>query len=368
MCSAINTSSTWEHGRALRLAGQAAEAAKFLRRAVAAEPNDNRLHDELGMALSELGRYEEAIGAFLAAYQLKPDSDEACNKIGSSFAARGMFEPAVVWFCRARQLNPAGSDYLYPYGRALVSTNSLEQAAEVFKEWLKKEPENPIAQHLAGAALGASEMKKASAEYVVALFDSCAAKFDENLGRLNYRGPELVLDALQRTSETPAQGWRIVDVGCGTGLVGAVLRPLANRLIGVDLSAGMLELARSRSVYDELIRADITDYLKRHEGSFDVLTAADVLTYVGDLNDFFHAAASSLKPGGLVVALLEALDGEGTYRLNLSGRFSHSLHYLRHVMESTGFTVDSVRQDSMRNESGRAVQTLIAIGRRGSAS
>ncbi|HEY3393361.1 MAG TPA: methyltransferase domain-containing protein [Lacipirellulaceae bacterium] len=365
MCSAISTSSTWQHGRALRLAGQAAEAAKFLRRAVAAEPNDNRLHDELGMALSELGRYEEAIGAFLAAYQLNPDSDEACSKIGSSFAARGMFEPAVQWFCRARQLNPAGSDYLYPYGRALVSTNSLELAAEVFKDWLKKEPENPIARHLAAAALGTRGMKQASAEYVVGLFDSCAEKFDENLGRLNYRGPELVLDALRQTSETPAQGWRIVDVGCGTGLVGAVLRPLANRLIGVDLSPGMLALAQSRSIYDELVQADITEYLKGHEYSFDVLAAADVLTYVGDLDDFFHAAASSLRLGGLVVALLEALDGDGTYRLNLSGRFSHSSRYLRHAMESAGFRVDGIRQDSMRNESGRAVKTLVATGRRG---
>jgi predicted TPR repeat methyltransferase len=350
------------------LAGKAAEAAKFLRRAVADEPNDDRLHDELGMALSELGRYEEAIGAFLAVHELKPRSDEACNKIGSSFAARGLFEPAIVWFNRALQLNPACSDYLYPYGRALVFTNALEQAAEIFTRWLKKDPDNPIAQHLAGAALRSSDVKKASPEYVVALFDSCATKFEENLSRLHYRGPELVLDALRQAAQPPVHGWEIVDVGCGTGLVGAALRPLASRLIGVDLSAGMLELARNRSVYDELVQADITDYLERQECRFDVLTAADVLTYAGSLEDFFRAAAAALKVNGLAIVLLEALEGEGTYRLNLSGRFSHSPNYLRRVLEDAGFTVVRMGDDSMRDESGRAVPTLVAVGRKNAAT
>jgi predicted TPR repeat methyltransferase len=345
------------------MAGQAAEAAKFLRRAVAAEPNDDRLHDELGMALSELSRYEEAIGSFLTAFGLKPDSDEVCNKIASSFAARGLFEPAVLWFQRARELNPAGCKYLYPYGRALVSTNSSERAAEVFREWLRAEPDNPIAQHLAGAALGLPGVKRASPDYVVALFDACASKFDEALARLKYSGPALVLDALRRSTELPLQGWHIVDAGCGTGLVGAELRPLAQRLVGVDLSARMLEVARNRSIYDQLVQADITDYLQQHERSFDVLTAADVLTYLGDLEEFFHAAAGVLKPGGLAVVLVEALKGESTYQLNLTGRFSHSVRYLQNTMESAGFAVAGIREDSMRDEAGRAVPTLVAVGR-----
>jgi predicted TPR repeat methyltransferase len=125
----------------------------------------------------------------------------------------------------------------------------------------------------------------------------------------------------------------------------------------------MLELARNRTIYDELVQADITDYLQKQERSFDVLAAADVLTYMGDLEEFFQAAAAALKSGGLAVILLEVLEGEGTYQLNLTGRFSHSARYLQGAMESAGFMVASIREDSMRDESGRAVPTLVAVGR-----
>jgi predicted TPR repeat methyltransferase len=362
MCATIPPSSTWQRGQELRLAGHAAEAARVLRQAQVAESNDARLHDELGMALSELGRHEEAIGSFLTVLTLKPDSDEACNKIGSAFAARGLFEPAIVWFQRARHMNPAGTKYLYPYGRALVLKNSIAEAAAVFNQWTKAEPNNPIARHLASAALGAGEIKKAPPEYVTALFDSCAARFDEALGKLNYRGPEIVLNSLRQFARLPANGLQIVDVGCGTGLVGPHLRPLACRLVGVDLSTGMLELAQSRGAYDELIKADISDYLRDHPSGFDVLTAADVLTYVGALEEFLQAAAAALRPGGIAVLLLEALDGEGPYRLNPSGRFSHSPKYVRDTLQNAGFYVASIREDSMRDEAGLPVATLIAVG------
>jgi predicted TPR repeat methyltransferase len=363
MCTGTVSTTFWERGQALRLAGKAAEALSVLRGGLAAESHDYRLHDELGMALSELGRYEEAIGSFLAVLNLKPDSDEACNKIGSAFAARGLYLPAVTWFHRARQMNPEGTEYLYPYGRALVMRNSIEEAAAVFEKWTKAEPENPIARHLASAALG-RKVTKASPDYVVTLFNSCAARFDETLARLHYRGPELVLAALQQTAQTPEDGWRIVDAGCGTGLVGAQLRLMAHRLVGVDLSPGMLDLARSRGVYDDLVNADIIEYLRDHPCDFEVLTAADVLTYLGDLEDFFQAAAVALGPAGIVVVLVEDLKAETSYRVNPTGRFCHSRQYLSNSMNGAGFRVDSMREDSMRDEGGMPVPTLVAVGRK----
>jgi predicted TPR repeat methyltransferase len=354
----------WERGQALRLAGKAAEALGVLRTGLPSESHDYRLHDELGMALSELGRHEEAIGSFLTVISLKPDCDEACNKIGSAFAARGLYLPAVTWFHRARQLNPEGTEYLYPYGHALVMRNSIEEAAAVFEKWTKAEPDNPIAQHLASAALGRQEIKKASPDYVKTLFNSCAARFDDTLARLHYRGPEIVLGALQQTAQPPASGWRIIDAGCGTGLVGAQLRPIAQRLVGVDLSPGMLDMAHGRSVYDELVNEEIIEFLRNHPRDFDVLTAADVLTYLGDLGEFFQAAAAALEPEGIVVVLVEALNGKSNYRLNPTGRFCHSRQYLSDSMRGAGFRVEFIREDSMRHEGGAPTPTLVAVGRK----
>jgi predicted TPR repeat methyltransferase len=364
MCTAAASTSVWERGQALRLAGRAAEALAVLRAGVPADSKDYRLHDELGMALSDLGRYEEAIGSFLTVLSLKPDSDEACNKIGSAFAARGLYEPAVTYFHRARDINPDGTEYLFPYGHALVMKNSIAEAAAIFDKWTKAEPDNPIARYLSSAALGRKELTKASPEYIVALFNNCAARFDESLARLHYRGPDLVLSALHETAQSPDHGWRIIDAGCGTGLVGPQLRPIASWLVGVDLSPGMIDLARGRGVYDELVNADIIEYLRDHPSRFDVLTAADVLTYVGDLAQFFQAAARALQLDGIIVALLEALNGEASYRVNPTGRFCHSRQYLSDSMNGAGFRVENIREDSMRHEAGVPVPTLVAVGRK----
>ncbi len=363
----VAAATIFERGQSLRLAGRTAEAVRILRRGLAEKPDDYRLHDELGTALCELKRYEEAIGSFMAALRFKPDFDEACNKIGRSFASRGMLEPAVLWFERARQLNPATSQCLHSFGTALVLLGRLEQAAEVFEQWTHAEPDNPIARHLANAALGSQATTKASAEYVRTLFDGCAARFDGNLSQLQYRGPQLIAGALQQAAEVPAEGWNIVDVGCGTGLVGVHLRPIARRLTGVDLSPGMLNLARQRGIYDELIEADMIEYLRNHSQGIDVLSAADVLTYVGDLSEFFHSAAQALQVGGLIAVAVEALQREGTYRLNPTGRFSHNSHYLRNVMETSGLTVIDLREDVMRCEASRPVPTLVAAGSKNSA-
>jgi predicted TPR repeat methyltransferase len=357
-------SRAWELGRSLRLSGNAVEALKALRQGLATESADYHLHDEMGMALVDLDRPEEAIGCFLAALNAKPDSDEACNKIGLAFSSRGLLEPAAHWFSRAREMNPAGTRYLYSYGCVLILLGNRQKAAEVFDQWTTAEPENPIAHHLVSAAVGSQSVTRAHPDYVRVLFDDFAKCFDKQLAKLRYRGPELVAEALRGVAEAPATGWDVLDAGCGTGLSGVALKPLARRLIGVDLSAGMLELARERAIYDELINSDIVVYLGARLQEFDVMLAADVLTYIGDLSEFFCEAASALRPGGLVAIATEALKAGGNYRLNPSGRFSHGQHYLKDVMERSGFAIQHMNEETMRYEAKRPVPTWIVVGRK----
>jgi predicted TPR repeat methyltransferase len=146
-------------------------------------------------------------------------------------------------------------------------------------------------------------------------------------------------------------------------LVGLQLKPLARRMVGVDLSPRMLQIARRRNIYDELIESDIVDFLRTTDESFDVIAAADVLTYLGDIRDFFTLSARVLRPGGLVVVVVETHDGADTYRLNHTGRFSHSREYLQQTLRTAGFSVDLLRQDVMRQEENLPVPTLVAVGK-----
>ncbi len=352
----------WERGRSLRLSGRPVEALNVLRQSLPTQSKDYRLHDELGMALVQLNRQEEAIGSFLSALDLKPDFDEACNKIGSAFASRGLVEPAAIWFSRARQMNPTETRYLYPYGRVLLLLHQRQQAAEIFEQWRNAEPDNPIARHMSSAALGSESITKAPTDYICALFDKFALYFDQLLTNLNYCGPELVRDALRQVAETPVTGWDILDAGCGTGLVGLALKSQTRRLVGVDLSAGMLDMARQRNLYAELVQADIVEYLRNQSQRFDVVTAVDVLSYMGELNDFFSCAAGAVRPGGLVAITLEAHKTGDNYRLNPHGRFTHSRNYLQHAMEGSGFAVEYLAEDVMRHEANDPVPTWVAVG------
>jgi predicted TPR repeat methyltransferase len=353
--------SAWELGRLLRLEERPAEAVNLLQ-PLASKSRDYRLHDELGASLVALNRPEEAIGSFMTALRLQPDFDEACGKIGSAFASRGLFEPAAYWFCRGRQMNPTSTKFLFPYGRVLVSLGNTSQAAAIFHELLEAEPENAIARHLATAALGTQTLTKATAEYVRALFEEFAGYFDETLARLKYCGPELIDRALRQVAGSPAGNWNILDAGCGTGLSGIVLKPYARRLVGVDLSPSMLRIARQRSIYDDLMQADVIDHLRGQKQEFDLIVASDVLTYFGELNEFFAAAAVALRPSGMVAVAVEALTTGNNYRLNPTGRFSHSDQYLQEVMESAGFAIALIFEDAMRFEADKPVATWVAVG------
>ena len=98
------------------------------------------------------------------------------------------------------------------------------------------------------ARLGAMEGTPAmTATYVRRLFDQHAPDFEASLmRRLDYRGPAILLDALKAATGKPLEFGSVLDLGCGTGLAGVAIRPFCDRLVGMDLSSGMLEVARGQ--------------------------------------------------------------------------------------------------------------------------
>jgi predicted TPR repeat methyltransferase len=225
-----------------------------------------------------------------------------------------------------------------------------------YRDWLDKEPDNPYVQHHLAASLGELP-ERASDAYVEHVFDKFAADFDTQLATLKYCAPELVADALRAALPAPSAQYDIADLGCGTGLCGPLLKPWARSLVGCDLSAGMLARAAPRQVYDELLKAELVQFLVERPGAFDVLVSADTLIYFGELEPVFAAAQAALRPGGVLVFTLEALPDESPtgYRLTESGRFAHSVAGLRARLAAAGLGVQAVMPVSARHEAGKPV-------------
>jgi predicted TPR repeat methyltransferase len=166
---------------------------------------------------------------------------------------------------------------------------------------------------------------------------------------------------LKESDLEPSKRLDVLDAGCGTGLCGPLVAPYARRLVGVDLSEGMLGHAKEKHVYDALIKTELTEFLRDSPEAFDLIVSADTLVYCGDLEDVLAAAAGALRPNGLLVFTLEhAIAGKAdiNYRLELHGRYSHSRAFVQQTLAALRLQPVIV-QAELRMESGTPVAGLV---------
>ena len=159
------------------------------------------------------------------------------------------------------------------------------------------------------------------AALVAELFDGLAERFEKHLvGRLQYRVPHRVADIV--LGRHPQRRLDLLDLGCGTGLLGLCLGRLDGDLVGVDLSARMLDQAVPLGLYAELRQGDALAELRDTPvARYACIAACDVFIYVGDLSDLIPAAFRALRPGGMLIfSCEETRADEGALRLRASGR------------------------------------------------
>jgi predicted TPR repeat methyltransferase len=206
---------------------------------------------------------------------------------------------------------------------------------------------------------------RASDEYIQALFDSSAAGFDTNLEQLGYRAPEMVAAAFARcTIGRPLLA--VLDGGCGTGLCGPLVRAHCSSLAGVDLAQKMIDRARERAVYDELIAAELCAFMRSRPNAFDAVICADTLVYFGPLEEPLRAAHETLRPSGLLIFTLETLDADddADHRLELHGRYAHSEPYVRRALNDAGFELETLTRETLRQERLQDVIGYLVTARR----
>lgn len=352
-------------GNIHRECGRPAEAEACYRRALACAPAHADALCNLAMVLEAQERFPEAFAAYGDFLEAAPDNARAWHLMGLFLQRHAQsvehVEQSVECFRHAFARDNTMLRALQSEGVSLYVLKRHEEARQVYRDWLARDPNNPAARHMLAACGGTATPARADSAYVRASFDGFAASFDRQLlENLEYRAPQVLADALAAVLPPPATGLDILDAGCGTGLSAPLLRAHANRLVGVDLSTGMMEHARRRGGYDELVEAELTDYLQRHPRAFDVVLSADTLVYFGDLAPVFAAAHAALRPGGWLAFSLEAFDGEG-FNLSFSGRFQHSRAYVEHSLRAAGFDEVRVSADSLRKEIGQPVASWVVM-------
>ena len=342
--------------------GEAGAGIDFLRRSVASAPANPHAWLNLGNALMAGGAIDEARSAFQAACERAPQMSEAWFNLGVCHRRLKNPTEALSCFRSAVEHGPGYAAAYEAMATLLYRAGRNAEAAEAYREWLKYEPDNSIARHMLAATSGEGVPARAGDEYVAEMFDKFAETFDENLQELGYKAPELVAGVLGARVEK--EKLDILDAGCGTGLCGPLLRRCARQLIGVDLSAGMIDKARPRGVYDELVVQELVGFMASRPGAFDAIVSADTLVYFGPLGEALAAAHASLRDRGVLVFTVERLDGDAPYRLEPHGRYAHSAAYVREAMSTAGFQDLKLTEEALRRERGAEVNGYVVVGRR----
>jgi predicted TPR repeat methyltransferase len=284
-------------------------------------------------------------------------------------AQRGDFVSAADILQQTVALAPHFATAWFALGAIRDQMGDRDGAIAAFARARDADAEDYHGARLHLARLGAGAATPAMSEtYVRRLFDQHAPDFDEALReRLAYRGPELLLSAVQnacRTLSRPMRFGTMLDLGCGTGLAGAAFRPYVDWLVGVDLSAGMVEKARAKGLYDRLGVEDIARFLAAEsDAACHLIVAADVFVYVADLEPVIVAAARVLASGSLLAFTVEAHAGTGV-RLGATLRYAHSAATVRSALAAAGLQVLDLSDASTRTEKGAPVAGLMVVALR----
>ena len=354
--------------------GHTDQARTYCRRAVSryealasrgqlSNPDDDLV--KLGTAYFGLADYDKAASSFRTVIERKPNHAMAHLRLGMALNHLDRKDEASLCFRRAVDLRPADPQARAALGMALRSMGEPVAAADALKAALERGFEDPSIEHFLSALTGDTTATPPK-RYVESLFDDYADRFDAHLIKgLGYRSPWDLREALDRCAGPGPHRWKIVDLGCGTGLCGPLFRPLAAELLGVDLSPRMLEKARARAVYDELIQGDLVQSLSTCPGDVDLALAADVLIYLGDLAPLMSAVTAALRAGGGRFAFTTEIATEGDFVLEPSGRYSHADSYIEALAASRGLVVEHIEKGIARQESGKPVPTSLHVLRLG---
>lgn len=356
-------------GNIYKRAGMADEAIDSYSAALGISPNHADTWNNFGVLLRGVERMEEAETALRNAVTINKKHAEAWHNLGLLYLLTGHLEAAGDAFEACLDLGTKKWGDPVWHARVLCAIGRHDRALEQMEKHLERNPDDPVARHQIAAIKG-EVVERASDGYVKKHFDSFAESFDEVLGRLGYCAPERVAAVVDRLMVGLEPIGDVVDLGCGTGLCGPLIRRHCKVLTGMDLSEGMLRKAANLKqedgsrVYDHLVEAELVTFLNEApRDCFGMATCVDTLCYFGPLEEMMAELKPALRPGGIMVATVERCedpDGPG-YKIDQSGRYSHTKAYLEQTARKAGLNFVSSEDAILRKELGKDVHGYVFV-------
>ncbi|HLY04418.1 MAG TPA: methyltransferase domain-containing protein [Rhizomicrobium sp.] len=334
--------------------GRAADAATLLERCMAANRGGLLLRLTLQRAFAAKGDRDAALAAARETALLYREAAPAALALGEALRSAGHLPAAVGELQRALRLDPALLAARVELGAAWLDAGEAGKALACWRG-IRCDEITPELALMTADAERALASPRSDPRYVRHLFDQFSKDYDARmLAQLAYRAPTILREFAGLLGLGGPKRHDILDLGCGTGLMGEAVKDWAQRLDGVDLSPQMIERARARNIYDELYVADVIAWLAQPGSTYDLIFAADTIVYIGDLAPLFWAVRARLVEGGIFLFTAESQEGSG-FGLGPKRRWRHSETYLRCDAERARLHVSGLMACVPRTEAGESV-------------
>ena len=348
-------------GLLLHQQGRSGDAVAQIEKALRLAPQAANFHLSYGAVLAALGHLGPASAAFRRVLAWRPSDQLAFRNLATAEIGFDRAEPALVAAARACALDRKDPIAWTAHAHAARRLGRLDAAAGACRAALAVDPTSDEARFILASIEG--DPSRPPPAYVRDVFDKYAGHFDRDLERLGYRTPEMLADMAVRHLKPEAKSLSVLDLGCGTGLAAVSLASLAHRMVGLDLSPAMLAEARKRGLYADLIESDIESMAFGER--FDLVVAADVLNYLGDLGPAFEAIDRALAEGGAILFSVEELTDGDRFRLTGDLRYAHAGDHLRHLASARNWIEIASDRAELRRQSGKSVDGLLFLFRKG---
>jgi predicted TPR repeat methyltransferase len=297
----------------------------------------------LAMALVSINDYATALPLLVETAALEPQNGELQGHLATAYLELGKSEQALQQYQIALELYPNRAEWHHNLAVLYLRAQQLEAAKRHFIRSIDLDPNNSIAKHMLEALNATPATNAPPQEYVASLFDQYAGYYNKHVTTaLQYKVPQLLRNAMSKFITATSPQRYVLDLGCGTGLCGIYFRDLARVLIGIDLSLSMLAQAKTLSGYDGLCCGNILETIPGlNQQCFDLIIAADVFVYIGDLDLIFTMINSALQQNGQLAFTIEEQNINNTFTLQNTGRYSHSIQYINDLAAKHGFIIET---------------------------
>lgn len=339
--------------------GEWARASCTFEKAHNLAPEDGDVLFNLALCAKKQGDLSEAVALYSKVLALNSDSVDALYNLGGCYKDLQEHQQAVDCYSTVLELAPDNLSAVNNLAFVYQLQGEKEQALSCYKRVLELNPEHPSARHMVATLSGAA-VTGTPEGYVRDVFNGYATRYDESLVQeLEYEVPEKIKEFMDELIPATKKFKQGLDLGCGTGLSGLPFTGLVDELYGVDLSPAMAALAEGRGIYRDIAVCGVLTFLQKSEDFYDFFLAADVLGYVGGLEDLFKLIAGLAQPGAIFCFSTEETDGayaDTTFCLGESGRFAHGRQYIEKLAGLNDFSLLGRRPCSLRKEKGAWVR------------